>query len=110
MSECAFVPDWPDLPGHIGVLSTLRTGGVSHFPYSDLAGSNGLNLGSHVGDQPEHVMQLQLPSATHNPIMKCDVYPRCQPTTRRIYQIGNPGVTVSARWSAEARIRRETGL
>ena len=57
MSECAFVPDWPDLPGHIGVLSTLRTGGVSHFPYSDLAGSNGLNLGSHVGDQPEHVMQ-----------------------------------------------------
>ena len=64
--------DWPDLPSGVGVLSTLRSGGVSLGPYgagrtlgapdsldpasgaaSDHAG--GLNLGLHVGDDPAAV-------------------------------------------------------
>ena len=59
--------DWPDLPSGVGVLSTLRSGGVSVGPYgagrtlgaaaasSDYGG--GLNLGLHVGDDPAAVEQ-----------------------------------------------------
>lgn len=57
---------WPDLPAGVGVLSTLRSGGVSVGPYgasgsygADAAkgdqvdqGYGGLNLGLHVGDDP----------------------------------------------------------
>ena len=51
-------PDWPALPNNIGALTTLRSGGVSHAPYDDgVTGGNGLNLASHVGDNPEHVRQ-----------------------------------------------------
>ena len=46
---------WPDLPERIGVLSTLRSGGVSLPPYDDGAGGGGLNLGTHVGDLPAAV-------------------------------------------------------
>jgi hypothetical protein len=49
------IPHWPGLPDNIGVLSTTRLGGVSAAPYDDGAGGGGLNLGTHVGDQPEHV-------------------------------------------------------
>jgi YfiH family protein len=48
-------PNWPGLPGNIGVLSTTRRGGVSPAPYDDGMGSGGLNLGTHVGDQPHNV-------------------------------------------------------
>lgn len=41
---------WPALPDGVGVLSTLRSGGVSVPPYDDGAGGGGLNLGTHVGD------------------------------------------------------------
>lgn len=41
-------PDWP-APAHIKAVSTTREGGRSLPPYQ------GLNLGAHVGDQPEHV-------------------------------------------------------
>ena len=41
-------PDWPDPPG-VRALSTLRNGGVSAAPYESL------NLGGHVGDDPEAV-------------------------------------------------------
>jgi YfiH family protein len=51
------IPHWPGLPGNIGVLSTTRLGGVSVAPYDDGAGEGGLNLGTHVGDQPDHVAQ-----------------------------------------------------
>ncbi|MEY3665477.1 MAG: hypothetical protein RL618_576 [Pseudomonadota bacterium] len=47
--------DWPDLPERIGVLSTVRSGGVSLPPYDDGAGGGGLNLGAHVGDLPSAV-------------------------------------------------------
>lgn len=57
LTECAFIPDWPDLPPHIRVLSTLRTGGVSLAPYDGGKGAGGLNLGGHVGDRAEDVKQ-----------------------------------------------------
>lgn len=66
--------DWPDLPAGVGVLSTLRSGGVSGGRYgagSTPSGSGaldsalgvtgdhggGLNLGLHVGDDPAAVEQ-----------------------------------------------------
>lgn len=59
-------PDWP-APNRVRALSTTRIGGVSHPPYESL------NLGTHVGDQPQVVQknrslleqQLQLPSSPH---------------------------------------------
>ncbi|NGZ84615.1 peptidoglycan editing factor PgeF [Duganella aceris] len=51
------IPHWPGLPANVGVLSTTRRGGVSPAPYDDGMGSGGLNLGTHVGDQPHMVAQ-----------------------------------------------------
>lgn len=56
-------PDWP-VPAGIRAASTVRSGGGSSGPYS------ALNLGAHVGDDPEHVTEnrrrlasaLQLPA------------------------------------------------
>jgi len=48
---------WPDLPVGVGVLSTLRPGGVSTGAYADAQGEGGLNLGMHVGDAPEAVAE-----------------------------------------------------
>jgi polyphenol oxidase len=56
-------PDWP-APARVRAAFTLRTGGVSRFPYDSL------NLGARVGDDAESVrenrqrvrMQLQLPA------------------------------------------------
>lgn len=49
------VPDWPGLPANVGALATVRAGGVSQGPYGDGQGGDGLNLGTHVGDDPAHV-------------------------------------------------------
>lgn len=58
---------WPDLPAGVGVLSTLRSGGVSVGRYGAVGndasgarggnegGNGGLNLGLHVGDDPAAV-------------------------------------------------------
>lgn len=77
--------DWPDLPAGVGVLSTLRSGGVSAGPYGSTSANGvaraldsaaakasdhvgGLNLGLHVGDDPaavEHnrrLLRAQLPA------------------------------------------------
>jgi polyphenol oxidase len=53
------IPDWSAAPGNIGAFSTLRQGGISRAPYDDGtgAGAGGLNLGTHVGDNWEHVQQ-----------------------------------------------------
>lgn len=51
------IPEWNGVPDNIGMLSTLRYGGVSCAPYDDGGGGNGLNLGIHVGDQSEAVHQ-----------------------------------------------------
>lgn len=51
------VPDWDNVPANVGALSTVRAGGVSRAPYDDGSGAGGLNLGVHVGDEPEHVKQ-----------------------------------------------------
>lgn len=57
MSDCYFVPDWPDLPAHIGAISTLRQGGVSIAPYGDgSGGASGFNLATHVGDRLSDVL------------------------------------------------------
>lgn len=71
---------WPDLPAGVGVLSTLRSGGVSVGRYGAMStdagsiqrnndGSNGgLNLGLHVGDDPaaveknRHLLRPLLPA------------------------------------------------
>lgn len=57
------VPHWPDLPARVGALATTRAGGVSAAPYDDGAGGGGLNLGTHVGDDPAAVAhnRAQLP-------------------------------------------------
>ena len=56
MDRSALVfPDWPDLPASIGALATSRDGGVSTGPYDDGKGGGGLNLGLHVGDDPDAV-------------------------------------------------------
>ncbi|MGK5019676.1 peptidoglycan editing factor PgeF [Janthinobacterium sp. LB2P10] len=49
------IPDWPGLPANVGALATMRAGGVSQGPYGDGQGGAGLNLGTHVGDNPAHV-------------------------------------------------------
>lgn len=51
------IPHWPGLPDNIGVLSTTRRGGVSPAPYHDGMNGGGLNLGTHVGDQPHNVAE-----------------------------------------------------
>lgn len=48
-------PHWPGLPANVGALATVRAGGVSQGPYGDGQGGGGLNLGTHVGDDPVHV-------------------------------------------------------
>jgi YfiH family protein len=48
-------PDWPGLPSNVGALATTRKGGASRGPYGDGCGGGGLNLGLHVGDDPEAV-------------------------------------------------------
>ena len=48
-------PDWPGLPANVGALATVRAGGVSQGPYGDGQGGGGLNLGTHVGDEPAQV-------------------------------------------------------
>ena len=56
MDRSALVfPGWPDLPASIGALATSRDGGLSTGPYGDGKGGGGLNLGLHVGDDPEAV-------------------------------------------------------
>jgi len=60
-------PAWPDLPDAVGALATTRAGGVSGAPWDDGRGGGGLNLGSHVGDDPDAVganrarLQARLP-------------------------------------------------
>ncbi len=48
-------PNWPDAPSNVLRLSTERAGGVSRAPYDDGQGNGGLNLGTHVGDDPQDV-------------------------------------------------------
>lgn len=45
------IPEW-NAPANVGALVTLRAGGTSPAPYDDGQGGGGLNLGTHVGDDP----------------------------------------------------------
>jgi YfiH family protein len=55
------IPEWNELPpeaaARVGAMSTTRGGGVSRAPYDDGMGGGGLNLGLHVGDRAEDVLQ-----------------------------------------------------
>jgi YfiH family protein len=57
MDPGLITPEWPDAPGNVGALASTRRGGASTGPYDDGAGGGGLNLGLHVGDDPETVRQ-----------------------------------------------------
>jgi polyphenol oxidase len=61
------VPDWPGAPHTIGALATTRQGGVSSGPYDDGQGGGGLNLGLHVGDDPQVVARNRALLAQHLP-------------------------------------------
>lgn len=52
-------PDW-QVPNNVGALSTTRRGGVSVGPYGSVTGHGGLNLGTHVQDDAEHVRQNRI--------------------------------------------------
>jgi polyphenol oxidase len=51
------IPDWYEAPANIGALSTVRSGGFSLGSYGNVEGKGGLNLGTHVGDEPDAVAQ-----------------------------------------------------
>jgi YfiH family protein len=55
LDDALIRPHWPDLPEGIGALATTRRGGVSGGPFGDGQGGGGLNLGRHVGDDPDAV-------------------------------------------------------
>lgn len=55
------VPDW-DAPAKVGALITTRQGGVSQAPYDSL------NLGDHVGDDPEAVRRNRAILRAHIPV------------------------------------------
>lgn len=61
------VPDWPGMPAAVGALATTRSGGVSAAPYDDGQGGGGLNLGLHVGDDPQQVARNRALLAQHLP-------------------------------------------
>ncbi len=48
-------PSWP-APAAVSALFTTRGGGVSTGAWGDIRGSDGLNLGSHCGDEAERVL------------------------------------------------------
>ncbi|UZE95592.1 peptidoglycan editing factor PgeF [Alkalimarinus alittae] len=50
LNESFLVPKWP-LPENVRALATTRLGGVSLPPYDSF------NLGDHVNDSPDHVLQ-----------------------------------------------------
>lgn len=54
------IPDWPGRPLNIGAVATVRQGGISQSPYDDGSGDGGLNLGAHVGDRLQNVLQNRL--------------------------------------------------
>ena len=53
MTKAFIQPDWP-APEHIQAISTTRHGGASQAPY------NSLNLGTHVGDALNTVLDNRL--------------------------------------------------
>lgn len=62
------IPEWnAQLSAKVGALSTTRCGGFSLPPYDDGAGGGGLNLGIHVGDDPEHVFRNRALLRSHLP-------------------------------------------
>ena len=51
------IPEWDEAPPNVEAFATTRQGGTSLPPYDDGVGGGGLNLGTHVGDDPGSVRQ-----------------------------------------------------
>ncbi|MCH8621708.1 peptidoglycan editing factor PgeF [Undibacterium sp. TS12] len=51
------VPDWSEVPAKVKAFTTTREGGFSLGPFAALDSSGGLNLGDHVGDDPQAVQK-----------------------------------------------------
>ena len=66
MTNDWIIPEW-GAPDNVGALSTTRKGGVSIGPYGDSDGQGGLNLGGHVGDDPQCVMHNRALLCAHLP-------------------------------------------
>jgi len=49
-------PDWT-VPANVRACCTTRVGGISVAPWGDHTGAGGLNLGTHVGDDPAAVAE-----------------------------------------------------
>ena len=58
LNESFLIPDWP-IPANVRALVTTRLGGVSLPPYDTF------NLGDHVGDLPQCVLQNRQKLAAH---------------------------------------------
>lgn len=62
------LPDWRRKPANVHAFTTTRSGGVSRVPYQGRTESDGLNLGGHVGDDPQavaancEILNRQLPT------------------------------------------------
>lgn len=93
------IPDWP-APDGVRSLITTRLGGVSHGAYSSL------NLGDHVGDDPERVAanRARVSSATGVP----SVWLNQVHGTRVVDAAGRVGATRPP--EADAAFSRQAGL
>ncbi|HWT72519.1 MAG TPA: peptidoglycan editing factor PgeF [Oxalicibacterium sp.] len=61
------LPQWGTPLTMIGALSTTRACGFSTAPYDDGQGAGGLNLATHVGDEPETVQRNRAQLQRHLP-------------------------------------------
>jgi len=97
------VPDWP-APARVRALSTTRHGGVSAGPYGLADGTpGGLNLGTHVGDDPAAVAMNRQRLAAHLPAM-----PRWLEQAHGCGVVTADGASVDVP-QADASIATETG-
>lgn len=88
------IPDWP-APASVRCCSTTRTGGISQAPWHTL------NLGAHVGDDPEHVrvnraklvVQGQLPAM---PVWLNQIHGT---VVASLTALSSPDITADAAWT-----------
>jgi len=97
------IPDWPDVPDNVGVLSTLRGGGCSQGSYGDGAGGGGLNFGMHVLDEPAQVAR--------NRQMLCRILPSPPAWLTQVHGIDVvDAATVTASTIADASVTARPGV
>lgn len=100
------LPDWPVSPRVHGWVST-RIGGVSAGPYGAADGSaRGLNLGDHVGDDPEAVAinRNRLQAGLPGPVLWLEQVHGVQ-----VFDADAPGVVNATRPTADAAVTTRPG-